>query len=99
TQQLVGVHGVADRGLRHGRECRAEGLPEPCTAIARPLSAAAGRGTLRCRGFAMLMRIHLTGTPKIEAGTATVDGGPLRTRQGRLVFAYLVCNRGRRVTR
>jgi DNA-binding SARP family transcriptional activator len=47
----------------------------------------------------MLMRIHLTGTPKIEAGTATVDGGPLRTRQGRLVFAYLVCNRGRRVTR
>ena len=47
----------------------------------------------------MLMRVHLTGTPRIEAGTATVDGGPLRTRQGRLVFAYLVCSRGRRVTR
>ena len=47
----------------------------------------------------MLLRVHLTGTPRIETGTATVDGGPLRTRQGRLVFAYLVCNRGRRVTR
>ena len=47
----------------------------------------------------MLLRVHLAGTPRIEVGTATVDGGPLRTRQGRLVFAYLVCNRGRRVTR
>ncbi len=47
----------------------------------------------------MVLRIHLIGSPRIEAGTATVNGGPLRTRQGRLVFAYLVCNRSRRISR
>jgi SARP family transcriptional regulator, regulator of embCAB operon len=45
------------------------------------------------------LRIYLTGTVCLERGCTLVDERQLPARQGRLVFAYLVCERFRPVTR
>jgi DNA-binding SARP family transcriptional activator len=45
------------------------------------------------------MRIYLTGQVRIEAGGRLVEERQLPGRQGRLLFAYLVCERLRPVPR
>jgi SARP family transcriptional regulator, regulator of embCAB operon len=44
------------------------------------------------------LRIYLTGTVCLESGGMVVDERQLPARQGRLVLAYLVCERSRPVT-
>jgi DNA-binding SARP family transcriptional activator len=45
------------------------------------------------------LRIYLTGTVCLEHGRTLVDERQSPARQGRLAFAYLVCERFRLVTR
>jgi peptide/nickel transport system substrate-binding protein len=45
------------------------------------------------------MRVHLAGRVTVEADGVVLDDGKLAGRQGRLVFAYLVAERGRPVPR
>jgi DNA-binding SARP family transcriptional activator len=62
--------------------------------------AAAIGGRLAFAWQEMSLRIYLTGRIAIEVdGQVVVDERRLRGRQGRLVFAYLVCERTRPVSR
>ena len=47
----------------------------------------------------MPLRIYLTGRVCIESGALLLDERRFASRQGRLAFAYLVCERGRPVPR
>ena len=48
----------------------------------------------------MSIRIYLTGRVALEAdGVVVLDERRFRGRQGRLVFAYMVCHRTRAVSR
>src|SRR4051794_39570771 len=49
--------------------------------------------------FRVSVRVYVTGRVRIESGGRLVDDPRFPARQGRVLFAYLVCRRQRPVTR
>src|SRR5205814_8316415 len=50
-------------------------------------------------GAALSVRLYITGRVRIECDGRLIDEPQLPARQGRVLFAYLVCHRQRPVTR
>ena len=61
------------------------------------MSVGSGQNVAQRMSSTVQLRVFLAGRVKVEADGVVLEDGRLATRQGRLVFAYLVAERGRPV--